>query len=283
MRLPDRVKHILRRTKDFTLLLALPIYAVLLAGGSFQAQNYIEKYELGKYNRKADAEFVKEFANGVFYLKNKYENKVIFNKKTDNVVTIDLIVADNLKHFYDDENDANDNNDWLGYVENCLRGMNKFSEFEDLDFKINTVEGVLESQFVMAKNGESFLQELRQKLEQERKSDILLYLRSGKLTIGSANVGGVTFVDFPISVINLIKHKERNQIVLAHESGHLFGASHTTSGYICVAKQVFVAVPSFGYIYWGDIMEEGINSLKPQQEWAEQSIEEINKNKYKFK
>ncbi len=277
MKLPDVLRKIKRN-----LWLAFPIYSLLLGFGSLNVQRYQTKYEQGYRNRKADAEFAGEFVGGILYLKNKYENRILFNSKTDNTVTLDVFVADNVKHFYDDAENPEDNNEWVGYVEKCLYGINKFSEFEDLNFKINNLEGILESKFVKTKNGNQFLSELSLNLKQKRKADVLLYLRSGAMMVGYTSAGGVTFPDSLVAIVNLTKHNERNQMVTAHELGHIFNAGHTSER-IWLLKQFFVSIPSFGYIYWGDIMEAGIHSLKPQKYWADHSKKEIEANKYKFR
>lgn len=261
-------------------------YSCLISLG--WATSEIQRYRSypAYYNRKVDDVFFNEYLEGMFYLGNKYKNKTLLEAKTeidktqedktktdgadntDNIVTLDIMVSVDLKHFFDDDEDPTDNNHWIQAVEDALTGLKHFEQVGDINFKVNDVMGRIADDDDVS---------IRTAVLKNKKADILLYIRP--CSIRSGLLGRAYNENYV--VVSLTGNFSTNKSVIAHEFAHIFGATHTKDMLYQALKDVLVTFPSFG-LFREDLMRPSSTPLSKQNYWAKQSIEEINANKHMF-
>lgn len=264
------------------------IYAGLYAKGAKDYDSLCARNAHGQFNRAVDYAFVKEFGEGIRVLNAACRNKPIVGAHTGNVVSLDIFVSDTVKSFFDDSKNSFDDDVWIKQTIDCLDGLKKFSEFGGIEFKVNKFVGVFEDVFVgKPKTSPEFIDSLQTRVRAEQESHVVVYLRAGYLKHKSDGYSASRLVghsDYPASLalVNLNNSVEINQLIIAHEVAHIFGASHTTGRTSTFMKIKCLSVPSYGYFFSGDIMEPIVNDLSPQSDWAKQTFDEVNANKYRF-
>lgn len=240
----------------------------------------------GHFNRRINEGFIQEFGDGSVALEKVCQSKPLIGVQTGNVVSLDVFVADNVKSFFDDAGKTSDNYDWMFKVGECLEGLKKFSEFGDIDFRVNRVVPVVERYFVgMPESSPHFLYALHKRLASEQKANVAIYLRTGKIGMmpgDTVRMSGVSDYNSSFVLVNLSNSDRLNQVILVHEMAHIFGASHTSEWDINFMKLHCISVPSFGYVSWGDMMEPLVNEASPQSSWSGKTVDEVNANKYRF-
>jgi len=282
------VRGKLRAGFFYSALVSSLAYACLYINGAKDYDVKCVQNNKGYCNRNVDGEFVQEFADGINALSAAYKKDGIVGGRTGNIVSLDVFVSDTVKFFFDDAKNPSDNYAWVHQTVDCLDGLKKFSEFGGIEFKVNKFVGVFEKFFVGKQETSSeFVDALQARVRLEQVSPVVVYLRAGDLklkTDGPLASRVIGHSDYPssLTLVNLNNSKYVNQLVMAHEMAHIFGASHTTNRTVAFMKIRCFSAPFLGYVGSGDIMEPIVNDLSPQSFWAQETIEEVRANKYRF-
>jgi len=211
----------LQRLLDVAGKLAFGAYISLIGAVvySLVGETYLRhKHDFGKfrgYYNRSYSEINKEFDQEIKSLEKKIscpEPEKCFIKGKANV-TIDIIIHKEVKLFFDDKGNPNDNSVWVDKVTKALEGL-RIYEPQGFNMVLAEIKG---TDFVYN------LCSLEELVFIPQHDIALLFFPLKK---ESMNIGGFASPYGDHAVIFLNNFDYCNKFVLAHEMGHIFGLEH---------------------------------------------------------
>ncbi|MFH1065738.1 MAG: hypothetical protein V1734_04510 [Nanoarchaeota archaeon] len=170
----------------------------------------------GHFNKSLDEKFDEEFSRDKTNLEFTLQEK---NPKGNAIVPLVVYVHPGLKSYFDDANNPNDDNLWAKEVKNALSGLDIYRE-RGIEFKVRRVE-TAKTMGEFQTNAYACLYRPEYEIGEIA---IAFYPMVNKFVPGVSL--GQAYLEGNYAEIYLSNNRTYNQIITAHEMGHIFGISH---------------------------------------------------------
>jgi hypothetical protein len=192
--------------------------------GIYRLTHYQKQKGDGYFNRKKDTMFYNE----IFYEKDVLEDRLRGamknNKKVD--YTLDIVVSEEVKRFFDDKEDYGDNDDWVDYVAESVEFLNEYNR-AGIGFKIGKIEIISKEKMVKEIYGPKMC------LINSSKKMVMYFTPHTRMKEFDGGrleaIAAFAYTELGLMYIGISKNKHRNAILTLHETGHVLGLNHVPS------------------------------------------------------
>jgi len=153
---------------------------------------------------------------------------ILQNKEKENKtnITLNVIVHEHVKAFFDNKNNQNDDALWVRKVINTMEGLEIY-EKRNFNFVIkHTYVKNFEYGCFNYYEEREFFKLLKQERDKLEKADLNLFFMPEGVIAPFTSSNGVALLNGDIGTIFLTKSDRYNQKIIAHEMGHLLGLEH---------------------------------------------------------
>lgn len=192
-----------------------------VGGGAFydvyRTASYTRSNGKGYYNRSKDSSlsFRREFLSETLTL----ERKIILSV-ADKQYTLDILVSENVKLFFDDDGNPNDNDRWAKYVKESVESLKEYSK-AGIGFKVREVIGVNGDTL----NDWAMYLTSRVNKEYDPSHIDLAFIPMDDLK-SEEGVAGWAVPDENFAIVTIGDNGHRNRTLVLHEIGHLLRLQH---------------------------------------------------------